>query len=239
MLSKGSMAMYYGGEEILPKLSDLPASPFSPAFMGFSMLFQLSFIVFKKLKFRKVSDISNYHNQLANTILSGFSNVYNILSMVVFSAAGCVFIFIHYIAIDNENDVEEVTEVKEDEHKDLEKIPFSIYFFASILLSLNLAVYKKNLALRGFLIKKFQTSIQALAMNHRKKKNKFGISRIFKHNKIYVGKTAADVEKNYDDKSTVKNPRNAEDHCIFERKEENWHVGTSRKDLILEDIESL
>ena len=183
MLTKGSLALYYGGENILPSLSHLPASPVSPAFMGCSVLFQLSFFIFKKLKFKKLSEISNYHNQLSNTILTGFSNVFNLPSMVIFSAMGFAFLLIHYKIIDNE-DEEEIEVQKED----FETVPFSIKLFASILCLLNLGLYQRNIALRSFLKKKvktlFQPNIRKENLRYKKLRNK----------KVHTGCKTSDEE---------------------------------------------
>ena len=54
MLSKGSFAKYFGGKEILSLLSDKSGSIISPMLLGSFVVFQLSFVLFKKYKFGEV-----------------------------------------------------------------------------------------------------------------------------------------------------------------------------------------
>ena len=100
MLTRGSFAIYYGGQDILPLLSDKTGSLVSPVFMGCSMMFQCAFLIFKKFKLRKLSPktISSdmYASHLSSTILNGFSNTHSLVVLVIFSAAGFIFTLVLY-----------------------------------------------------------------------------------------------------------------------------------------------
>ena len=177
-LTKGSFALYYGGKEIVPLLSDKAGSMVSPIYMGCSVIFQLSFFIFKKLKFRKFStglgSSDMYTSQLASTLMSGFSNTHSLVALVVFSAAGYLFTVVHYAFIerDRENaDIGYDRKNESSEPKDLEKIPFTIYFFAIILFLLNLAQYQRNIALRAFAKKRVKEYLKNLVTREKREKH--------------------------------------------------------------------
>ena len=179
MLSKGSFALYYGGEEIIPQLSDQSGSLVCPAFMGSSLIFQLSFLIFKKINmlelYPNTTNSGMYFNNVFSTLLSGYNNTYTILATIIFTTSGFLFAVVHYSSIEarrgeNFNKVE--SDIKEGEN--LEKIPFSIHFFAGILFCLNIAQFMRNYALRKFARKKVQEFFQVdlRLAKYRKKSNK-------------------------------------------------------------------
>ena len=179
MLSKGSFALYYGGEEIIPQLSDQSGSLVCPVFMGSSLIFQLSFLIFKKINmlelYPNTTNSGMYFNNVFSTLLSGYNNTYTILATLIFTTSGFLFTAVHYQRIEarrgeNFNKVE--LEIEEEE--DLEKIPFSICFLAGILFCLNIAQFMRNYALRKFARKKVQEFFQVDLMlaKYRKKSNK-------------------------------------------------------------------
>ena len=122
MLTKGSFAKYYGGKEILPNLSDRSGSIISPILMGSSVVFQLIFVMFKKYKFRKVMtrrrNTVTYEGYLINTIFSGLTNMYSMLALAVFVAAGFSIVVVHYYAIELNRKMGDKKE------EDFDNIPF-------------------------------------------------------------------------------------------------------------------
>ena len=160
MLTKGSFALYYGGEEIIPLLSDKSGSLVSPVFMGSSMIFQLSFLIFKKIRLLKLTPNVTYSgmylNNMLSTLLNGFSNTHTIPATIIFTASGFIFTILHYSTIE----AKRRENVNKLENKNLENIPLSIYYFAGILFSLNIAQFLRNYALRKFARKKAQEFFQ-------------------------------------------------------------------------------
>ena len=47
MLTRGGFARYYGGCHLLQELTEQKGSPVSPLFMGLSVVFQVSWMIFK------------------------------------------------------------------------------------------------------------------------------------------------------------------------------------------------
>ena len=159
LLTKGSFALYYGGEKILHLLSDKSASLVSPIIMGACMIFQLSFLIFKKIKLLKLSqkrtNSGMYLRNVFSTLLGGFSNTYTILVTVIFTASCVFFTVVHYLGIEARRSVNVKNEMFENEEvEDLEQIPSSIYFLGGIVFCLNIAQFMRNHALRKFARKK-------------------------------------------------------------------------------------
>ena len=146
LLTKGSFALFLGGSDILPQLSEKSGSFVTPSFMLFSLVFQLSFLIFKKVKLGQQPHSSSL-SILSNTILSGFSNTYNLVAIVVFTLCGCLYFFIHHLYLEkNRNSSGIWTELTET--VDLRNVPSSIYLFCGILLAINISLFKQNIALR-------------------------------------------------------------------------------------------
>ena len=219
-LTKGSFALYYGGKEIVPLLSDKAGSMVSPIYMGCSVIFQLSFFIFKKLKFRKLStglgSSDMYTSQLASTLMSGFSNTHSLVALVVFSAAGCLFTVVHYAFIerDRENaDIGYDRKNESSEPKDLEKIPFTIYFFAIILFLLNLAQYQRNIALRAFAKKRVKEYLKNLVTGEKR-------ANYYK-NKVSPIKSSLDLSEKKKEIEHIQDVNKLSAKSLFETNNEN------------------
>ena len=78
---KGSLALFFGGEEILlnPNLKqNQKGSPINPAFFLFSLILQTFFFIFKKLKMSFIMGTQYSTNYLQCIIVSGRGGVKNI-----------------------------------------------------------------------------------------------------------------------------------------------------------------
>ena len=74
MLTTGSLALYFGGEEILQNSNvknDQKGSPLNPAFFTISLLFHISFYTYKKFKWLQLSKREYSIYLLKNIIASG------------------------------------------------------------------------------------------------------------------------------------------------------------------------
>ena len=99
MLTKGPLALFYGGQDIVPFLStDLSTATSSDLsnwiLLLMSPILQLLTHICKKIKFRKEI---RYEQRLQQTVMSGVRNVYGtcviLVSFVAFIAAG----LLHYL----------------------------------------------------------------------------------------------------------------------------------------------
>ena len=100
LLTRGPLALFYGGQEIIPFLStDLSIATSSDLsnwiLLLLSPLLQLLSHLYKKMKFRK--EIS-YEQRLQQTVMSGVRNVYGpcviFVAFVAFIAAGLLHYFV-------------------------------------------------------------------------------------------------------------------------------------------------
>ena len=157
MLTKGPIALYYGGKSLDTQLTDEPPPVSGLLFSSFSLLLRLSFFLFKRFKFRKIesgpnqlkrSSVLMYRNHLMNILLSGFRNPFNMKTILVGSIFGLLWALQHHIAMY----IERKTDIEEKEN--FYKMPFSLYFLGAILMGLNLRQYQQNVALRIFAWKK-------------------------------------------------------------------------------------
>ena len=102
LLTKGPMALFYGGQEIIPFLSTDSAKS---AFMShliliiLSPMLQLIIQLYKKVKFRKEI---KYEQQLQQAVMSGVRNVYKPIIIFVGFLGFCVCGLIHlYVSEQN------------------------------------------------------------------------------------------------------------------------------------------
>ena len=113
MLTKGPLALFYGGQDIVPFLStDLSTATSSDLsnwiLLLLSPLLQLLTHLYKKMKFRKEI---RYEQRLQQAVMSGVRNVYGpcviFISFVAFIAAG----LLHYL-VSKQNNQNQVSKDK-------------------------------------------------------------------------------------------------------------------------------
>ena len=202
-LSKGDFALYYGGVEIIPLLSDKSGSLVTPVFMGSSLVFQLSFLFFKRIRLSKLkpktTNVETYFSVVYSTLLTGFRNTFTIIAIIIFTASGLAFTVVHYQRIEARRNEKLGTNKQED----IEKIPFSIYLIAAVFFCLNIAQFLRNDALRMFARKKIQEFFQVELRKYKHKPRK--------SNRVFP--LIVDVETPTQDPSeqVATNPENARD----------------------------
>ena len=98
LLTKGPLALYYGGKDIIPLLSSATVKSTNIPFyflLVLSPLLQLSLEIYKRYKFRK--EIL-YEQQLQQAVMSGVRNVYSqiIVFMVFLACCACFAIHVYF-----------------------------------------------------------------------------------------------------------------------------------------------
>ena len=99
MLTKGPLALYYGGEEIIPYVSPDASTAYntpSIVMVLVSMAFQAFLVLLKKLKFRQEV---RYDQQLKLALMSGVRNVYSQLVIFLGLLGIAVVGFMHHYAL--------------------------------------------------------------------------------------------------------------------------------------------
>ena len=93
MLTKGPFALFYGGEEILDKLSDGLPGKGVPILILCSALFQLFLYVLKKFQAR---GMKLYTQNLRKSLVENILNMYGIIIIVAISSISLIYIIIHH-----------------------------------------------------------------------------------------------------------------------------------------------
>ena len=95
LLTRGPLALFFGGKEIIPQLSSSSVKSSNIPFyflVILSLTLQILLAIYKKLKFRKEIQ---YEQQLKETVLSGVRNVYGQIIIFTGFLACCLDFAIH------------------------------------------------------------------------------------------------------------------------------------------------
>ena len=96
-LTRGPMAMFYGGEQIMADLSEQSAGNHFAIFCTASVVFQVSMLIFKSLKMRRIST----RKVLREAIVSNFLNVFNLFVIISVTAVFTLYVIFYYVTINN------------------------------------------------------------------------------------------------------------------------------------------
>ena len=82
MLTKGPFALFYGGEEIIPELSEKSPGRGVPILIMWSAIFQVSLYILKASKSRKMK---MYAHNLTKSLVENVLNMYGIIVIILIS----------------------------------------------------------------------------------------------------------------------------------------------------------
>ena len=115
-MTKGPLALFYGGEEIIPHVSDDSSNAYNTPFMIIillSIVLQVFLTLFKKFKIR--AEIT-YEQQLKMAVMSGVRNVYGqlvfFLGLLGFLGSG----LFHYYSLHDNTDTFTPEELSKKNH---------------------------------------------------------------------------------------------------------------------------
>ena len=135
MLTKGPFALFYGGEEILDKLSNGSPGKGVPVLILSSALFQLSLYVLKKFQAR---GMKQYTQNLRKSLVENILNMYGIIIIVAISSISLIYIAIHHSSIKENKEV----------NKSSKLVPTEILILYSLTMFCVLLPFLRNHALR-------------------------------------------------------------------------------------------
>ena len=135
MLTKGPFALFYGGEEILDKLSNGSPGKGVPVLILSSALFQLSLYVLKKFQAR---GMKQYTQNLRKSLVENILNMYGIIIIVAISSISLIYITIHHSSIKENKEV----------NKSSKLVPTEILILYSLTMFCVLLPFLRNHALR-------------------------------------------------------------------------------------------
>lgn len=173
-LTHGSFARFYGGLPILPMLSKSPQSPLPSIWLASSLLFQLSVAVFKKILKEQQDSSESVVKQLRDIVLAGFSNVYSVCSILLFTVTFSIWQGFK-LTEGPEKVKEKLKEVEEDEVEEIPRenprLPSTIIGFALLLFVFNILQFYRNNALRAFSFKRTKLLVLSLWKDDRPRRS--------------------------------------------------------------------
>ena len=100
LLTKGPLALFYGGEIISPELSTESAGSHFSLFYMASFAFQISILIFKSWKMRRLST----RHLLREAIVSNFLNVYSLILIIMVTLGLALNVILHSVTIEDNSD---------------------------------------------------------------------------------------------------------------------------------------
>ena len=137
MVTKGPFALFYGGDEIIPQLSEDFPDWGIPILTFVSVTFQVCLYLFKYLKSRK---LNMYAHNLRIIMVENVLNMYEIVFIILISITGIVYGAIHFWGIKNNKNQEKITKL----------IPDEIIIMFMLTLFVIILPFIKSFALRYF-----------------------------------------------------------------------------------------
>ena len=135
MLTKGPFALFYGGQQIIPQLTNQTSGKSFQMIILFSLLFQIFLTLYKQVEVKKLND---YASLLKRSLVQNILNVYSIFVILFIFIISFVYIIRHTLYI----------EEKRKTMESLNFIPQEIIFIYVFAGSLVLFPFLRSHALR-------------------------------------------------------------------------------------------
>ena len=108
MLTKGPFALFYGGDQIIPLLSEQTPGRGVPILIFWSVIFQVSLYILKHSKSR---NLNIYAHNLTKSLVENVLNMYGFIVIILISVLCVLYIFIHHWSIEKNRTTEKITEL--------------------------------------------------------------------------------------------------------------------------------
>ena len=108
MLTKGPFALFYGGDQIIPLLSEQTPGRGVPILIFWSVIFQVSLYIVKHSKSR---NLNIYAHNLTKSLVENVLNMYGFIVIIVISVLCVLNIFLHHLSIEKNRTTEKTTEI--------------------------------------------------------------------------------------------------------------------------------
>ena len=135
LLTKGPFALFYGGDAIIPDLSNKPPGRGVPVLIFLSAAFQVSLYIMKIVKSKNVK---RYAQNLAKSLVENILNIYGIFLIIMMTLLSVTYITIHHWSIEKNREKE----------KTEGEIPWEIFFLYGITPLCGVLPFLKSYALR-------------------------------------------------------------------------------------------
>ena len=97
MLTKGPFALFYGGQQIIPQLTNQTSGKSFQMIILFSLLFQIFLTLYKQVEVKKLND---YASLLKRSLVQNILNVYSIFVILFIFIISFVYIIRHTLYIE-------------------------------------------------------------------------------------------------------------------------------------------
>ena len=108
MLTKGPFALFYGGDAIIPKLSEKSPGRGLPILIVCSAIFQVSLCILKSLRSRK---LKMYSHNLTKSLVENVLNMYGFVVIILISIISSAYITIHHLSIEKNKGKENTSQL--------------------------------------------------------------------------------------------------------------------------------
>jgi hypothetical protein len=135
LLTKGPLALFYGGNQIINDLSEKSPGRGFLILVMCSAIFQIFLSILKQTKSR---NLKTYLYNLTKSLVENVVNMYGIIASFIITIASVAYGLMHHWSIEKSLKQEQFTEI----------VPHEIYFLYILLLFITIVPFLKSYALR-------------------------------------------------------------------------------------------
>ena len=132
--TKGPLALFYGGKDILSELSDEQPGDGLHNLLLISIIFQLSMYLYEKYRKRQLQKVADYLRNLRASTVKNILNVYGVVLLIIFNILAFLFLVSHNLRIGQQAELD-----KEDN-----LVPDGIYVLTLLFLTIVLWPYRSH-----------------------------------------------------------------------------------------------
>ena len=136
-LTKGPLALFFGGNPILPHLSEQSPGYSFPLLVIFSTVFQATMYMYTKYTGRPLQKNTVMHN-IRMTLVNNVLNIYGVALVIIFNIIALVCFVLHFFG----------TEKNKEKGKLTQLIPDGIFFISGVSLFMVMLPFLRSHALR-------------------------------------------------------------------------------------------
>ena len=135
ILTKGPLALFYGGQHIIGDLSEKSPGRGVPIMLMCSAIFQICLYILKQSKSRK---LKMYAHNLTKALVENVLNVYGIISIIIITIVSVAYVILHHRRIEKNNTEEIVNKL----------VPREIVYLYIVIFLITVVPFTRSYALR-------------------------------------------------------------------------------------------
>ena len=135
MLTKGPLALFFGGDLIIGDLSERSPGKGMPIVLLCSLIFQIFLVILKQAKSRK---LKMYAHNLTRALVENVLNMYGIVAIIIITTVSVVYALLHLWSIEKNKNQDITTNL----------VPNEIFFLHLLIFIITIVPFIKSYALR-------------------------------------------------------------------------------------------